>query len=189
MHYLSMDLRNLFLFPGVIFHELAHYLACVILGVRVHRAKLGLKEASIMHESRDWKNIPIALSPFLLGSIASLLFLFIGHLGIKNLLGQNIKDYLVILFFYYLALSIAYHSFPSKIDNRNALNSLLSFYKRKLLLRDGIIEGLAWFITIPFIFFPLLLIIFIMLLFSSIENLGFLWFILLFLGSAIYIGI
>ncbi len=42
---------NVVLFPGVIFHEMSHFIACIILGVRITETKFwGLEEAHVKHE-------------------------------------------------------------------------------------------------------------------------------------------
>ena len=42
---------NILLFPGVVFHELAHFIASVMFGAKVTKANFwGVKEANIVHE-------------------------------------------------------------------------------------------------------------------------------------------
>ena len=50
-------------FPGIVLHELAHYVACALTGTKTHRIKWwGLREASVQHSvSGPFRNILISM--------------------------------------------------------------------------------------------------------------------------------
>jgi hypothetical protein len=77
-------LLYLLVFPGTVVHELSHYLACLLLGVRVHEVRLFAPQANgvlgwVAHERPDpLRRVLIALAPFLGGSLAMYLLLRFG---------------------------------------------------------------------------------------------------------------
>ena len=62
---------HVWLFPGVIIHEMAHFLASIFLGSRVTSAKFwDKKQAQIVHEEMPgFKGYLISSAPFLFGSL------------------------------------------------------------------------------------------------------------------------
>lgn len=181
---------NIVLFPGVVFHELSHFVMSILMGSRVTSTRFwGENDAAIVHEAVPGiRGYLISSAPFLFGSIATIAFLYLAKLGARELTvfspWQQIFQVLVL---YYLALSIAVHCFPSSKDASNAMHNLSSFYARKCSLADGVLQGVFWLLTVPFLFFPLYLCAIIMGVFSTVRNLGFLWFVILFWFVAIYL--
>ena len=149
------------LFPGVIFHELSHYLACVFFGVKVYSTRLfDSNEAYIQHAKPNaWQAFAISIAPFVVNNF----------LGVWLLLFANdllVSKNLVALLFYWLAISFIFHSFPSDTDAMNSFNAAKgSFLKR--INRGSIFSRLAWLVVTPFIFIPVLLITGLLLVFDK----------------------
>jgi len=164
-------------FPGMIFHELSHYAACVFLGVKVRKVKLfGVEEAFVVHDMPNaWKSVIIALAPFLLGTFFALIFIAFGFslFALLNPFG---------LIFIWFALALIFYSFPSMHDSKNAFDSVAGFYSRKIL-RGNIFKRLFWLITLPFVFIPLILVLGVMLAFNYSSKLRLLWMILILIFS------
>lgn len=179
------------LFPGVIFHELSHFIACKVLGVKVRGVKLwGLNSAHVRHDvSHFTKNILIAMAPLILGSLAAIIFTALGHMAVKALVSVYNTDIIRVLLFYWLGLSFAYHCFPSKTDADNGIHSLTTHYKSRLAFKAGIVKGLLYWISVPPFFVPLYLLLRFARHVSVLPQLGLAWFILIFLFSAVYFGV
>lgn len=181
---------HIVLFPGVVVHELSHFLASVLLGSRVTESRFwGEKEASIVHEEAGGiRGYLISSAPFLLGSLATVLFLQLAKAAARGLtLVSPWQSWLQAVVLYYLALSVAVHCFPSSKDAGNALNNLMSFYGRKLSMAGGALQWAFWLATVPFILVPLYLSALVMGAFATVRNLGFLWFVILFWLVAAYL--
>ncbi|MCK4327055.1 MAG: hypothetical protein KAW41_01110 [Candidatus Diapherotrites archaeon] len=181
---------NIVLFPGVVFHELSHFVMSIFMGSRVTGGRFwGEKEAAITHEEVPGiRGYLISSAPFLFGTLAVILFLYLAKTGTVGLSYRSPwQSWFQVLVLYYLALSIAAHCFPSSRDASNAMHNLSSFYSRKASMQDGVVQGVFWLLTVPFIFFPLYLGAMIMGVFSTVRNLGFLWFVLLFWLVAAYL--
>ena len=164
-------------FPGMIFHELSHYAACLFLGVNVRKVKLfGVNEAFVVHDRPNaWKSVIIALAPFLLGNFFALIFIAFGFslLFVLNPFG---------LVFLWFALSLLFYSFPSLHDSKNAFDSVAGFYSRKIF-RGNLFKRIFWLITFPFVFIPLILILGVMLAFNYSSKLRLLWMLLIIVFS------
>lgn len=104
-------ITELIMFPGVLFHELAHYLACLLTGVKVTRFNVSLRYQSGFVEhtvpKSIIKSIFIAIAPGLLALMTA--FLLIQHYFTSDYL--EIGKYLIIFI-------ILYNSFPSKEDTK-----------------------------------------------------------------------
>ncbi len=158
-------------FPGVVLHELAHYLACVITGVRVFKVKFfSMKGPAYVVHARPnlWQGIIISTAPFFLGS-------FVGFWLLQSANSMFGSQNLLVVFFYWLAISILYFSFPSRADAKNAFNSLISFYERKIFGRTSILSKFFWVLTLPIIFLPCVLLVGVLLVFNFSSILRMLW--------------
>lgn len=181
---------NIILFPGVVFHELSHFVMSILMGSRVTGGRFwGEKEAAITHEEVPGiRGYLISSAPFLFGTIATIVLLYLAK---QAAIGLTIyspwQSIFQVFLLYYLALSIAAHCFPSSKDASNAVRNLSQFYARKVSMQDGVIQGIFWLITVPFLFFPLYFGAIIMGVFSTVRNLGFLWFVVLFWFVAVYL--
>jgi len=158
-------------FPGVVLHEFAHYIACVLTGVRVFKVKFfSFKGPAYVVHARPnvLQGIIISIAPFFLGSAFGYWLLLSANsmFGVQNA---------AVVFFYWLAISILFFSFPSRADARNAFNSLIGFYERKIFGHNSILSKLAWTITLPIIFLPCILAIGILLVFNFSPILRMLW--------------
>ena len=165
-------------FPGMIFHELSHYIACILFGVKVHRVKLfGANEAFVVHDQPvAWKAIIITLSPFILGTFVGLkLFSF----GIELLIASNLLS----IIFFWFALSLFYYSFPSLQDSKNAFYSTSKFYSKAIFGRRALVWRIFWLLTFPFVFIPLILALGVMLAFNYSSKLRIVWILLLIVFS------
>lgn len=161
----------LFGFPGVVVHELSHYLACVLTGTKVFRVKFfSLSGPAYVVHARPsaWQGVVISIAPFLIGTIFSFILLSTANamIGVQNLL---------VALFYWLAISILYFSFPSYTDAKNAFNSLIRFYEKKLFGKNSLISKIVWTITLPFLFLPSVLIVGLLLVFDYSPFLRMLW--------------
>jgi hypothetical protein len=173
----KMPLHFLF-FPGMVFHELSHYFACILCGVKVSKVKLfGSSEAFIEHAKPNaWQAVLITLAPFVFGNIAGF-FLFSNAIDLANSL--NVLSFV----FFWLGFSLALFSFPSKQDAINAFSSFIDFYKESVFGKTGLLEKLFWIVLFPFLFAPLVLLLGTMAAFDYSIGLRFLWAIVLFVFS------
>lgn len=181
---------NIILFPGVVFHELSHFIMSLLMFSKVTGGKFwGEKEAAITHEQVPGiRGYLISSAPFLLGTLLTITFLYLAKAAAIGLTFHSPwQTWFQVLVLYYLGLSVAAHCFPSARDASNAMHNLSSFYSRKVSMQDGVIQGVFWLITVPFIFLPLYFGALIMGVFSTIRNLGFLWFVVLFWLVAVYL--
>ncbi len=166
------------LFPGVIFHELAHYIACIFVGVEVHKVKLfDLKEAYVQHAAPGGRqSIAITLAPFALNNILGLWLLFYAH---EFWAAQSI----LAIPFYWLSVSLIFHSFPSVQDAMNAFNAVKSSCLKRI--REGtMLSRLAWALASIVIFIPVLMLTGAILVIDKIPSLQLVWLGLVILFSA-----
>ena len=169
---------NFLFFPGMVVHELSHFLACEFLGVKVSKLKLfGTKEAFVEHAKPNaWQSVAITLAPFFLCNLfAFMLFNYANALAGA----QNIVSIIAL----WLALSFAIFSFPSKQDALNAFNSFIDFYKEKIFGKDGLPEKLLWLVAFPFLFVPLVMVLGTMAAFDYSVVLRFIWAVAVFVFS------
>lgn len=113
--------------PGVVFHELGHYLFCKLAGVRVHKVvcfRFGNPAGYVVHAApRHFRDhFAIVAGPFVLNSTTALL-LFASVIGEWNrpsaLAAMPIDTLLLWLAAIWLAVSMALQAFPSKGDARS----------------------------------------------------------------------
>jgi hypothetical protein len=165
---MKISIQTIF-FPGMIFHEISHYLACIILRVRVRKVKLfDPVEAFVIHDKASpWKAIIISLAPFIIGNWFALELFKLANqmLSFLNIIG---------LLLYWFALSLVYYSFPSKEDSKNAFYSFKEFYSKQIL-KKGIFIKTFWVLTIPIVFIPLIIVLGIMLSFNYSLILRLFW--------------
>ena len=168
---------NFLFFPGMIFHEFSHMIACYLTGVKVKKVKFfGLNEAYVIHENPDaLRSIIITLAPFILGNWIAFYFFTssFNQLGNSNPLG------FVLL---WLGFSLAHYSFPSFQDAKNTFNSFKDFYTFRLV-KGNLLLRLIVLISIPFVFIPLFIVLGLMLLFNYFYFLRLLWIAFIFLFS------
>jgi len=101
-------LKNILIFPGTLFHEVAHLLMCLALRVGIRTFKVSLfRDSFVEHHISGSiiKSFFIATAPFFLALIISFLYM---RIFFSSLLLEVLKLYLVYV--------ILYKSFPSKED-------------------------------------------------------------------------
>lgn len=112
---------NVLTLPGVPVHEYAHALACRLSGVRVHKVcylRIGNPRGYVLHEQPDtaWQHIIISVAPFVVCSLAAMLF----GIGVGLLLqaGLIAKPYEALggPFLLWLAWAVGACAFPSGGD-------------------------------------------------------------------------
>lgn len=181
-----MDVLDIVFFPGILFHEFSHFLACMVMGVKVGRVKF----TSVSHQKTNpWKNFVIAFAPFVIGGVIGALLLWVGHEGYKNLLIPEQIEYLQIGVFYWLGISLLAFSFPSDTDARSAIRTLFEFYEDGLTLKEGRAWWLFCILTLIPLFVPLAVISAIMSFFASLRGLGIFWAVMVFLALGVYLGV
>lgn len=177
------------LFPGMLLHELAHAFACVLLGVKVTKAKLwGIGGASITHKrTTGWRNFAVAVAPFFINSTAAILSFFLGNIGLEKIAFIDANRIVPVLFFYWLGVSFAYFAFPSETDLRSGWGELWRHYAGGLLFRRGIADALLCWLTLPLL--PIAWLAVAMLRLLNRPRAGYAWAVVLFLAVALYIGL
>jgi hypothetical protein len=111
-------------FPGVIVHELGHQLMCQLTGTPVREVcyfRFGEPAGYVIHElpTSIWKHLLIGFGPLIVNTTLGFL---LGLLATQNEhLGSVV---LVQLAMWWLAVSVAMHSFPSRGDASSLWQSL-----------------------------------------------------------------
>jgi len=100
-------------FPGVMAHELAHMLCCILTGTRVQKVclfRLGNPAGYVVHSrpATVWRQILIGVGPMLVNTVAGFLLGFMAWRG--KWAGE--EQYLLA----WLGISVGAHSFPSSGD-------------------------------------------------------------------------
>jgi uncharacterized integral membrane protein len=119
-------LRALLLAPGVVLHELAHHLFCLLTGVRVRRVvyfRLGNPAGFVVHDEPTLYRqvLAVAAGPFILNSAtAVVLFNQALHSAVQ---AASPAQHLLTVALTGLGLSIALQAFPSRIDAANLITS------------------------------------------------------------------
>jgi len=157
------------LFPGVIVHELAHYFACVLLGVKVYSAKLfDSNEAFVQHANPSaWQALVISIAPFALNNLLGmwLLFYAVEFSAVNILFG---------LVFGWLAFALLFHSFPSQQDAMNAFNAAKHACLRRIK-QGSFSKRLLWAVLTPLVFIPVLLLTGFLLVLDKSDGLKLVW--------------
>lgn len=113
------------LFPGILFHELSHYLMCLLLGVKVKKFQVRFKSGHVKHV------LPKSITKSLLISVAPSIF--------AKMFAFIILFYRMNLITFYLAFVVLYASAPSKADTNfhkyHSFIKQIAFYPAFLLFR------------------------------------------------------
>lgn len=118
-------LITLITFPGVIIHELAHAAFCKITGTQIFKIcyfRVGNPAGYVIHAvpTNLWKHILIAVGPFIINSAIGIALGVLAHsLHLEDRHGDFISGV-----FYWLAISIAMHSFPSTGDAKSVWGAI-----------------------------------------------------------------
>jgi len=161
----------LILFPGVVLHELSHLLLCLLTGTKITDVSLffpqrkedgSLELGHVAHESR-WGpiNAVLGLAPLILLPLALLVIThFLTPVSFSDIFNTSAKLWLLEIFslefitqhpmkaaaWFYLALSIALATIPSRADIKSLPVLLLLIIVAVIvmsLLSDGFMQGLA----------------------------------------------
>jgi len=100
-------IKEILLFPGVVFHEISHYLMCLIMGVKVKKVKISFYGGSVEHV------VPKSIIESILISIAPCVFAISFSVVLINIFLENPLYELVKFYFVFVML---YVSTPSKAD-------------------------------------------------------------------------
>jgi hypothetical protein len=132
MTILSGWLISLITFPGVIFHEIAHRLACFISRVPVYKTcyfRIGIPAGYIIHGPvKGYSNaLLLALAPFLVNTLVAILLYIVA-------ISTRAPGNMWWLIYIWLGVSAAYHSLPSDQDA-----GTLWDYSRKAWMRNFLV--------------------------------------------------
>jgi hypothetical protein len=139
---------NYLLFPGLIAHEFAHYLACKLAGIRVYEVVFwSSKGGHVVHNRAKGANaVLISLAPFFLNNILAILA-FASAFG---LWASNQGLWAAVLF--WLGFSFGVYAVPSAHDLRMSLAALhrsfrKTWYSGSLASKlVGIVVYPVWFV-------------------------------------------
>lgn len=124
-------------FPGVIVHELAHQIFCYFMKIPVYEVKyFQFKNPSgyVIHERTDkpLKAFLISVGPFLINTILGIIIM--SSVSIE-LFGFEDLDNILSLFLGWIGISILMHAFPSTVDGKGLVDSILKNKEVNILMR------------------------------------------------------
>lgn len=124
-------------FPGVIVHELAHQIFCYFMKIPVYEVKyFQFKNPSgyVIHERTDkpLKAFLISVGPFLINTILGIIIM--SSVSIE-LFGFEDLDNILSLFVGWIGISILMHAFPSTVDGKGLVDSILKNKEVNILMR------------------------------------------------------
>ena len=165
---------RLFTAPGLVFHELSHYVACLLVGRSVKEVKLISRSGGHVISSGGGLSYAFtALAPFFLGNIFAFLFLR-GSLELfTDPFGWNLIFGAILFWF---AASLAYMSFPSNTDISNSKIVLGNSMARAS--KKGGIALFYWLILLP-VYAIVLVLRPIIVFFNSSRAFRLIWFFIL----------
>ena len=124
-------------------HELSHYFACIMLGVKVKGFSLGLKESYVKHENASTiKIVLIAIAPLIIGLLLSIALIKFTIMDLR-------RELLLFIIVNWLIISIVYYSIPSSQDTKNIKTSLGNYLTK--LFKGNILDkmwGAVYFIIV-----------------------------------------
>jgi len=166
------------MFPGIIFHEFSHYIACLLFGVRVKKVRwIGVHEAYVVHEQPTaWKALGITIAPFILGNGLAWLLLSAAN---RMLSSPNP----LALVYYWFSISLLFYAFPSEDDAANAFRSFIETFRQGILRSRSWPITLGWLALLPVLFVPLAVVLGAMLAFAWFFALRLVWMLLVMLAA------
>lgn len=126
MFFIPGSIIAAFTFPGVVIHELAHYLFCRYFKVPVYQVcyfRFGNPAGYVIHQEPDnWlHNVLIAAGPFFLNSVLGAIISFPSALSVYEFDGHSpVADSVLV----WLGVSIAMHAIPSTVDAKSMWQSV-----------------------------------------------------------------
>ena len=158
------------LFPGVVVHELAHYIFCLVAGVRVYKVKLFSFNgpAYVIHDRprTTLASVLISVAPFFVGAFLGVQFL---------LFAQAAQASAIKYLFWWLGFSALYYAFPSDQDAENAYNSLSRSFAKKTGPKAGTITKAFWTLYALAVFVPTIALLWTLKIFHNSQALRFLF--------------
>ncbi len=120
-------LISLVTFPGVVIHELAHQIFCMLCNLEVYEVKyfqMGNPNGYVIHEAADrpWKIFFTCMGPFFINSVLGMVILL--PASIELLVFHEFSNPLQ-LFLGWLGFSILMHAFPSRGDAKVMIRRIL----------------------------------------------------------------
>ncbi len=165
---------NYFLFPGLILHELAHYLFAIISGSHVVEVVFWSPTGGhVLHTRvRGSSSVLISFAPLFVNNFMALIFLQDGF-NVLRTAGIGLGESLWGLGLLWLGFSFAVYSFPSAPDLRVSMAAL----KRSFDLRweGGILTKLVSIIVYPLLFLFHGLLVLVIIPFSTNRSLRLVW--------------
>ena len=127
---------SLVTFPGVIVHELAHQIFCMLMKVPVYDVKyFQLKNPAgyVLHErsERPGANILISIGPFIVNTLLGAIIMLPVSIRLVQL---NYRDPLTIILAW-IGISILINSFPSTGDAKSLITDVLKNKEVSILFR------------------------------------------------------
>lgn len=119
-------LRIAIVAPGVMLHELAHHLFCVLTGVKVHKVvyfRRGNPAGFVIHEEPEFYRqiLAVAAGPVILNSTASVVLL---NLGLRQAArADDALGFCAAALMMWLGVSAALQAVPSRADATNLFRS------------------------------------------------------------------
>lgn len=118
---------SLITFPGVVVHELAHQIFCMICGLNVYKVKyfqMGNPNGYVIHEStlQPGKIFFTCMGPFFINSVLGMVILLPASIELMVFREYTNPFY---LFIGWLGFSILMHAFPSRSDAKIIIRRIL----------------------------------------------------------------
>ncbi|HRS42990.1 MAG TPA: metalloprotease family protein [Candidatus Diapherotrites archaeon] len=141
------EIMHILFFPGIILHETAHALACLIFGVKIKKIKFIDKSGGyVVHEdSKDYKIIIISLFPFLFN-------IFIAIICASII--EFTKEPFYIFLLVWIGISALFFCVPSDQDTNNSFEAIKRTYYKKQSF---------WLLLLKVLFLPFFLLLTIIL--------------------------
>jgi hypothetical protein len=118
------EIMHILFFPGIMLHESAHAIACLLLGVKIKKIKFIDKSGGyVVHEdSKDYKIIVISLFPFIFN-----IFISIVCASLIRLTENPFHIFLLI----WIGVGSLFFCVPSDQDTDNSLSAIKRTYTKK----------------------------------------------------------
>lgn len=141
------EIMHLLFFPGIVLHECAHALACLIFGVKIKKIKFIDKSGGyVVHEdSKDYKIIIISLFPFFFNIFISLICA-----SVIKVTSEPFYIFLLV----WIGIGALFFCVPSDQDTDNSFDSIKRTYTKKQSI---------WWLLLKIIFSPFFLLLIIIL--------------------------
>jgi len=149
------EIMHVLFFPGIMLHESAHALACLLFGVKIKKIKFIDKSGGyVVHEdSKDYKIIVISLFPFIFNIFISIIC--------GNLIRLTDNTFLK-LFLIWIGVGALFFCVPSDQDTNNSLYAIKRTFVKKQKW---------WLLLLKVIFSPIFLsLIIVLMLFKLFDK-------------------